>query len=348
MSTKTISVNPDFFKIGGKKKTKKKLSHSLRTNFNSLQKNVLKDKMINKIKEFKKKQKKKKVTNDDDKFKDNYTDAVEFMEDVIKKKTRKKRKKLKKRMQENIINNNSNNMNQINNQMNVMNNNVNDLIKNDPPYGILKNGTKPLYSKYRKSLKNNNTLSKELIQSTTSMQNNVSPVVKDTISFGNHKEENNNVLIFTDEHKFGKQQNINTKRKNKLENLKENFLINRINKDLKTKQKNKKEKFKVKNKKVIKRFKLGKNAKTRKVAVLIKNKKTRRLINKDCDYLKKKKLKQVKNVLVNNALIRVGTQAPEKLLRDMYLNRHLAGDVKNSGGKNAEEILMHNWNSESR
>lgn len=352
MSTKTISVNPDFFKIGGKKKTKKKLSHSLRTNFNSLQKNVLKDKMINKIKEFKKKQKKKKVTNDDDKFKDNYTDAVEFMEDVIKKKTRKKRKKLKKRMQENIINNNSNNMNQINNQnnnqMNVMNNNVNNLIKNDPPYGILKNGTKPLYSKYRKSLKNNNTLPTELIQSTTSMQNNVSPIVKDTISFGNHKEENNNVLIFTDEHKFGKQQNINTKRKNKLENLKENFLINRINKDLKTKQKNKKEKFKVKNKKVIKRFKLGKNAKTRKVAVLIKNKKTRRLINKDCDYLKKKKLKQVKNVLVNNALIRVGTQAPEKLLRDMYLNRHLAGDVKNSGGKNAEEILMHNWNSESR
>ena len=40
MSTKTISVNPDFFNIGGgrKKKTRKKLSHSLRTNFNSLQK----------------------------------------------------------------------------------------------------------------------------------------------------------------------------------------------------------------------------------------------------------------------------------------------------------------------
>ena len=41
MATKTISVNPDFFNVGGRKKTRKK-SHSLRTNFNSLQKNALK------------------------------------------------------------------------------------------------------------------------------------------------------------------------------------------------------------------------------------------------------------------------------------------------------------------
>ena len=60
MSTKTISVNPDFFNVGGRKKTRKKLTHSLRTNFNSLQKNILKNKMIDKIKEFKRKKKKKK------------------------------------------------------------------------------------------------------------------------------------------------------------------------------------------------------------------------------------------------------------------------------------------------
>ena len=55
MATKTISVNPEFF---GKKKTKKKkLKHSLRTNFNKLQKNFLKEKIIDKIKDFKKKNK---------------------------------------------------------------------------------------------------------------------------------------------------------------------------------------------------------------------------------------------------------------------------------------------------
>lgn len=112
-------------------------------------------------------------------------------------------------------------------------------------------------------------------------------------------------------------------------------------------KKKKKEKFKVKNKKLIKRFILGKNNKTKKVSILIKNKKTRRLINKDCNFLKKKNFKQIKSVLVKNALIKVGTQAPEKLLREMYMNRYLAGDIRNSGGKNAEEILMHNWNTET-
>ena len=103
MSTKTISVNPDFFNIG-KKKTKKKLSHSLRTNFNALQKNIVKSKMIDKIKQFKKKQKRKKEeqnTQNDDSFKDDYSNAVDFMEEVIKKrKTRRNRKKKKKAQQQ--------------------------------------------------------------------------------------------------------------------------------------------------------------------------------------------------------------------------------------------------------
>ena len=82
MATKTISVNPDFFNVGGRKKTRKKLSHSLRTNFNSLQKNALKNKMIDRIKEFKKKQKKKKSSNEnnDKNFEDDYNNAMDFME----------------------------------------------------------------------------------------------------------------------------------------------------------------------------------------------------------------------------------------------------------------------------
>ena len=156
--------------------------------------------------------------------------------------------------------------------------------------------------------------------------------------------KNNDIFVFTNENNFGKQQITNINRKDKLENLKDNYLTNKLKNEIK---KNKNEKFKVKNKKIIKRFILGKNNKTKKVAILIKNKKTRRIINKDCNFLKKKNLKQIKSVLVKNALIKVGTQAPEKLLREMYMNRYLAGDIRNSGGKNAEEILMHNWNSET-
>jgi hypothetical protein len=337
MSTKTISVNPDFFNIG-KKKTKKKLSHSLRTNFNSLQKNILKNQMINKIKAFKKK-KKKKTINDDNGYKDDYDDAVNFMEEIIqKRKTRKNRKKKMKAQspqsnQPSPIQPRENQQTHIKistplkPNIPIQMNNFKANIKNDPPYGILKNGRKQLYSKYKQKL-----------------QNNQPTQIQQTLNVKQPIRNNNNILVFTDENNFGKQQSINVQRKNKLENLKEKYLTEKFKNN---NNKKKKERFNVKNKKLIKRFILGKNSKTRKVAILIKNKKTRRLINEDCIFLKKKKLKQVKSVLVKNALIKVGTQAPEKLLREMYMNRYLAGDIRNSGGKNAEDILMHNWSSES-
>ena len=366
MATKTISVNPEFFGNAKKKTKKKKLKHSLRTNFNKLQKNFLKEKMIDKIKDFKKKKKIKNNENNKNDFSDNYTEAIDFMEDVVKKRKTKKKKKEKKlkgnnqliphenfnkfnkekdnqlilhenfnkfnkeinqtqNNKSNIINiqtevkNDLNNIqtkvkNDLNNIKNDLNNIKNELIKPDPPYGILKKGKKQLYSKYRKSLKNN-------------------------------------TLAFTNSDNFGKEMDINKEmvniknnnflsenRKEKLENLKNKFLKNN-NLD------EKKEKFKIKNKKLIRKFLLGKNDKTKKVGILIKNKKTRKLINKDCRKLEKKKLITIKKFLVDKALIKVGTSAPESVLREMYLNCYLSGELQNSGGKNAEEILMHNWNN---
>ena len=142
-----------------------------------------------------------------------------------------------------------------------------------------------------------------------------------------------------DEYKINNFPNLqnedNEKRKNKLKNLKNDFI----------KKESKNETFKIKNKKIIKRFLLGKNLKTKKVGILIKNKKTRKLVNKDCRKLEKKKLKTIKKFLVEHALIKVGTSAPESMLRNIYKNCYLSGDINNSGGKNAEDILMHNWNN---
>lgn len=348
MATKTISVNPDFFSNTKKTKKKKKLKHSLRHNFNKLQKNFLKEKMINKIKDFKKKNSYKNNNindNTNNNFGDDYDSAVNFMENVIKTKKTKKKKK-KKRDKENIIHVDTSTElvlydknNQERTQREAQTEQLiqqpmqqpiqqpmrqqppqraplsNFSIKPDPPYGILKKGKKQLYSKYRKSLK------------------------KDT-------------LAFTDSDNFGKEVDINKQieryeinnfpnlknknnedRKKKLENLKNDFIM----------KENKCETFKIKNKKIIKRFLLGKNLKTKKVGILIKNKKTRKLVNKDCRKLDKKKIKTIKKFLVDHALIKVGTSAPESILRNMYKGCYLSGDINNSGGKNAENILMHNW-----
>merc|ERR1712166_1380555 len=176
------------------KQKKKKLKHSLRTNFNKLQKNFLKEKMIDKIKSFKKKKnKKQKVENQSS---DEYTNAFDFMEDIVKKRKTKKH-------------NNQRIKSKLHIETDIRNPDIRDsersFIKPDPPYGILKKGKKQLYSKYRKSLKNN-------------------------------------TLAFTDSNRFGKELDINQEiiniknnnflsenihnRKQKLENLKNKFLKN--------------------------------------------------------------------------------------------------------------------------
>ena len=325
MATKTISVNPDFFSMSKKKKTKK---NNIKRNINMLQKNVLKQKMINKIKDYKKKKKIKKDNinkdkinkdninkdkinkdkiNKDNSFKSDYNEAVDFMEEIInKKKTRKHKKKHNKKnkeIQEKQI---------IPVDTSKNDNSLINTISPDPPYGILKTGKKMLYSKYK--------------------QNKEKPILafKDDSTFGIEQNIKNTVDKF--------QENIPT-RQEKLENLKSKFLENNILKN------NKKEKFKIKNKKIKKIFKLGKNKKTSKVGILIKNKRTRRLVDKDIRHLKKKKIKDIKKYLVEHALIKVGSSAPNNILRDMYINCYSSGNITNSGGKNAEDILMHNWNN---
>ena len=59
MATKTISVSPEFFGNKIKKKSKTRKKHKIRDNINILQKNFLKEQMIDKIKKFKKKRKSK-------------------------------------------------------------------------------------------------------------------------------------------------------------------------------------------------------------------------------------------------------------------------------------------------
>ena len=54
-------------------------------------------------------------------------------------------------------------------------------------------------------------------------------------------------------------------------------------------------------------------------------------------------MKNIKKYLLDHAFIKVGTSAPDNILREIYINAYLSGDIKNSGGKNAEEIMMHNW-----
>ena len=154
-------------------------------------------------------------------------------------------------------------------------------IKEDPPFGVLKGGKKPLYRDYMKTLKKN-------------------------IS----KKNDAGITI----HDGGI--------------------------DLKKPLNERQKKLKKLRKKVKKRnFTIGKNAKRRRVGVLIKNKTLRKQIENKKAQLKEIHIHDVKKYLRKHGLIRVGTSAPNDVTRAMYEDANSAGNVYNR----SPEVLLYNY-----
>jgi hypothetical protein len=93
----------------------------------------------------------------------------------------------------------------------------------------------------------------------------------------------------------------------------------------------------IEEKEVKKIFKLGKKGRT--ISVLIKNNKTRKLIEDSKIDRKKKNLSTIKNYLKDKNLIKFGTTAPSKLLREIYETSELCGGVLNEN----KDVLIHNF-----
>ena len=92
-------------------------------------------------------------------------------------------------------------------------------------------------------------------------------------------------------------------------------------------------------KRTIKRkYTLGKSKLKKSVSVLIKSRETRKKIITAQRDIKKKSINDIKNSLREHNLIKIGSNAPNDVLRKIYESAMLSGEITNTNS----ETLIHN------
>ena len=86
-----------------------------------------------------------------------------------------------------------------------------------------------------------------------------------------------------------------------------------------------------------KRFRIGKHDDV--VGVLLKNKQTQRHIQSQHLTLKQKTIGEIRKYLYDHQLLKIGSNAPPDVLRRMYEDAILTGEVKNTN----KDVLLHNF-----
>jgi hypothetical protein len=90
---------------------------------------------------------------------------------------------------------------------------------------------------------------------------------------------------------------------------------------------------------ITKKYKLGRTPGSNVVSVLIKNNETRRQVQQEHGVLRRESIVEVRKYLHDHGLLKVGSDAPPDVLRNMYETAKLTGDVNNVN----KHVLLHNF-----
>jgi len=345
MSQKTIQINPEYLALNGKKggkntKTRKerKIKPTAPVNPSKLRKELL-----TRIKDHQDKTEKTiKVTEEikkEDPFTNDFNKSMDYLEELSKKrKERKKQQKLLKqtKKQQQRMQNQGNSPNifvntELPKEMNlntikpevvvgempehtiihpqISNNRPthNHTVKREPTYSSLKNGSRPTFKEMMRNARN------------VIPTNNVAPVHVAPV----HVAPAHVAPVHAAPKEPTKVGPPIVDRSTKLE-------------ELKSKYQGPKKPTREKRIKTYK-YKLGKKDKN--VSVLIKNNKTRRNVKMAHAELKKNNLLEIKKYLKAHNLLKAGSEAPPDVLRQMYEQTKLAGEINNNNSDN----LLHNY-----
>ena len=90
---------------------------------------------------------------------------------------------------------------------------------------------------------------------------------------------------------------------------------------------------------ITKKYRLGRSPGGNVVGVLIKNNDTRRQVQEECGLLKREPIIDVRKYLHDHGMLKVGSDAPPDVLRNMYESAKLTGDVNNVN----KNVILHNF-----
>ena len=203
-------------------------------------------------------------------------------------------------------------------------------IDNGLPYGCLKNGVKPSYKEWNKTQRNmvvtNPNLS-VVIDPNISERENRLQSLKNKIKEKQLVISNTNINTITTEQDnpivFEENTSIEVP-KIASETINNPETVDPIKQILK--------------RTIRKKYTLGKTKNNRTVGILIKDRNTRKQVLTAQRELKKKSVNDIKTYLKDHNLIKVGSNAPNDVLRKMYEASMLAGEITNSNS----DTLLHN------
>lgn len=335
---KTIQLNPDFFSLsGGKRKSRsKKTSRKKRdkpVNTSNTSKKMRKEffSKIRALQEKKRKEntsvnEKKDINKEETGFNKAFNESLSFLSKYVEDKEEKKRKKRKKtrkkeaeqlqislEMPDNLNkpaeetiseSNNSNGSSKDEQPLQVITETptLKVSVAKRPPYSSMKNGTLPTYREYKR---------------------------QQTLKKSRSGHSHSHITI------EDKPQPTNSERSKRLEKIKQAF---KLNKDSDSKKPGKRLMKIKKSTRTIKR-KLGKIDGKSVVSVLIKSRETRKNVQTEKIKLGQVSIIDIKKYLKDKNLIKAGSKAPNEVLRKMYEQAVLAGDINNK----CDGVLLHNF-----
>jgi len=380
---KIIKVNTDYFNVGGNKTRKNRESGEKSPKPLIINQNSLKKQFLNRIKEHKLKEaKKKEITTTEKSEEDkNYVEAKNSVEDEFYdsinylstlSKNRKEQKKLETMAGKTMKKYESQHSESPHVELNlppelqeysmptnppITLRNVNS--GNDVPYGCLKNGSKPTYRTWNATRKNTFSSIDDYVAPTplTEREKKLDSLKlrmaqKQQVQT---EEKNNNILatqnivrgethsdpFFESEFSLNdeiiEQANLYKDEEETAHALKSVVEIE------KTKEIDRLMPKRIK-KTVRRRYTLGKSTVYRKVGVLMKDKETRKKIMNAQKELKKQSIHDVKKYLKEHGLIKIGSVAPNDVVRKTYEAAMMTGEIVNTN----KDILLHNFLTDTK